>query len=150
MNISSLFNGGLIEEINQSTKKIEHLEDLIEIEREKIKNRKVAKQITDQLDSLKKDYGEELFVNVINEYMDYEFYEEEETGDEEWIRKHKPDPHRKYKHGQKGVACKYSKGKERWSFTGFSYKTRKKIYIKCNSREHACNYAKKVWGGYPP
>jgi hypothetical protein len=148
MNISQFFNGGLIEEINQSTKKIEELEDLIEIEREKIKNHKVAKQITDQLDSLKKSYGEELTVNVILNYLDFEI-KDEETEEEEWILKHKPDPNRNYKHGQKGVACKFSNGKERWSFTGFSYTLRKKVYKKLDSRNQACAYAKKVWSGYP-
>lgn len=148
MDIRSFFNGRLGIDIDESTKRIRELENLLSIEQLKIVNHNRAKTIINKLDSLKEEYGEDLFVNVINEYMDYEFYEEE-TNEEEWVLKHKPDPNRKYKHGQKGVACKYSNGKERWSFTGFSYTFRKKVYISVDSKNQACAYAKKVWGEYP-
>tara|TARA_R110001606_G_scaffold272235_1_gene420755 strand:+ start:59 stop:505 length:447 start_codon:yes stop_codon:yes gene_type:complete len=147
MDIRSFFDGGLGRGINESTKRITELENLLRIEKLKIVNHNFAQKIINKLDILKEEYGEELFVNVINEYMDYEFYEEE-TKEEEWIMKHKPDPNRKYKHGQKGVACKIANGKERWSFTGYSYPSGKKVYVSVDSKNQACAYAKKVWGDY--
>ena len=147
MDIRSFFDGGLGRGIDESTKRITELENLLSIERLKIVNHNFAQKIINKLDILKEEYGEQLFVNVINEYMDYEFYEEE-TKEEEWILKHKPDPNRKYKHGQKGVACKIANGKERWSFTGYSYPSGKKVYVSVDSKNQACAYAKKVWGDY--
>lgn len=148
MDIRSFFDGGLGKGVEESTKRIRELENLLSIEKLKIVNHGFAEAIINKLNILKQEYGEELFVTVINEYMDYEVCEEGPESLLEDIMKHKPDPNRKYKHGQKGVACKIANGKERWSFTGYSYPSGKKVYVSVDSKNQACAYAKKVWGDY--
>ena len=142
--------------------RIEELENLLVIEKNKIINQKHKKTIIKQLDQFKTMFGEELFVNVVNGYMDYNFIDDEEDvevvalsilNDKDLKFYEEHFPKRAGKFGVVGVTYRKPKDgkpqKQPWKFYDYSWLTKKKIYRAFTTKTQAIGFANGVWNKYP-